>query len=128
MVSRELALAAARQALLALGREHEVLVSKSIAGTSTEQVASHANLGSELRTLENRVKFLEAQLESQAPHLQLYRLGAGSLLVAVVSIVVWLLTGTGIPFHPIFATGVIIASLGVIAMAFLVRTVKSRTQ
>ncbi len=75
----------------------------------------------EMRKLQERIQFLQSQLESQRPHLQLYRLGAGSLFVAVISLVVWLLTGTGIPFHPIFAAGVIPASLGVIAMGFLIR-------
>jgi hypothetical protein len=72
--------------------------------------------------LEQKIRVLEMQLESHRPYLQLYRLGAGSLLVAVLSLVVWLLTGTGIPFHPIFAIGVIPAAIGVIAMAFLIRS------
>lgn len=72
--------------------------------------------------LEQKIRFLEMQLESHRPYLQLYRLGAGSLLVAVLSLVVWLLTGTGIPFHPIFAIAVIPAAVGVILMAFLIRS------
>ncbi len=120
VLSRELALAAARQFMLSFDRGREAFVTKSVGGTSTEQIAGHDSEG-ELCDLQEKVKFLEAQLESQMPHLQLYRLGAGSLFVAVISIIVWLMTGTGIPFHPIFAAGVIPASLGVIAIAFLIR-------
>jgi hypothetical protein len=72
--------------------------------------------------LQQKIRFLEMQLESHRPYLQLYRLGGGSLFVAVLSLVVWLLTGTGIPFHPIFAVGVIPAAIGLIAMAFLIRS------
>jgi hypothetical protein len=75
----------------------------------------------EVRKLQEKVKFLEMQLESDAPHLQLYRLGAGFVLMSVVSVVAWLLTGVGIPFHPLFAAIVTPAAAGVIAMAFLVR-------
>ena len=140
VISRELALAAARQSFawgqpaasaryynipqlkaVLSGREEEVPVRKAEA--STEQGLSHEPTV-ELRRLEEKVKFLEAQLHSQMPYLQLYRLGAGSLFVAIISIVIWLLTGTGIPFHPVFAAGVIPAALGVIAMAFLVRPAK----
>jgi hypothetical protein len=78
--------------------------------------------------LERKIAFLEMQLESNRPYLQLYRLGAGSLFVAFLSLAVWLLTGTGIPFHPIFAIGVIPAAIGVIAMAFLIRPESSRKQ
>jgi hypothetical protein len=97
-------------------------------GWKTEHARHISDQSTELRTLQERINFLEAQLTSQRPYLQLYRLGAGSLFVALLSIVVWLLTGTGIPFHPIFAAGVIPASLGVIAMAFLMRSSKPPEQ
>jgi hypothetical protein len=71
--------------------------------------------------LEQKISFLETQLEAHRPYLQLYRLGAGSLFVAALSIAMWLFAGVGIPLHPIFAVGVIPAALGVIAMAFLIR-------
>ena len=76
--------------------------------------------------LEKQIRFLEMQLESHKPYLQLYRLGAGSLFVAVLSLAVWLLTGIGLPFHPIFAVGVIPAAIGVIAMAFFIRPARNR--
>lgn len=142
-ISRELALVATRQAYLRYSqqgidlwhhkiprskallasREYESPFSKPIDFTDTRVRFEHNR---ELRELRERIRFLEAQLESQSPYLQLYRLGAGGLFVAVISIVIWLLTGTGIPFHPLFAAGVIPASLGVIAMAFLVRTHKQQ--
>lgn len=75
----------------------------------------------DLGKLKERVAFLEAQLESHRPYLQLFRFGAGSLFLAVLSILTWLLNGTGIPFHPVFAAGVVPAALGVIAMSFLIR-------
>jgi hypothetical protein len=92
---------------------------QAVARSSEDSV----NRGSdkEIRRLQERIHFLQSQLQSQKPHLRLYRFGAGSLFVAVISLVVWLLTGTGIPFHPIFAAGVIPASLGVIVMGFLIR-------
>jgi hypothetical protein len=91
---------------------------------STEARSSAAVVTSadaEIRRLTERVRFLEAELRTDRPYLQLYRLGASSLLVSALSLMVWALTGIGIPFHPIFAGCVIPASLGVIAMAFLIR-------
>jgi hypothetical protein len=72
------------------------------------------------------VRFLEAQLGTDRPYAQLYKLGAGSLFVAVISLVFWGLTGIGAPFHPIFAAAALPASVGIIAMAFLVRGEKSQ--
>ena len=84
-----------------------------------------ANNHVDAQVLQQRVRFLEAQLEADRPYLRLYRLGAGSLFVAILSLVVWLLTGAGMPFHPIFAAVVIPAAMGIIGMAFLLRTSKS---
>lgn len=136
VISRELASAAARQILLAWGPQSIKFVSldqpaRSLLASKEQPIiampADHSVKGSaEVCALEDRIRFLESQLEAQLPYRQLYRLGAGSLFVAVISIVIWLLTGTGIPFHPIFAAGVIPTSLGVIAMAFLVRSDKSK--
>jgi hypothetical protein len=75
----------------------------------------------EKRKLEGKVRFLETQLQSDRPYSQLYRLGAGSLFVAIISLVFWGLTGIGAPFHPTFAVTLIPASIGAIVMAFLIR-------
>jgi hypothetical protein len=143
IISRELALAATRQVYLqrveqgiwidpvyeSLQRKARLAWTQKRDATPNfilEASIAHANreCRTELRKLEEKVRFLEAQIKSQRPYLQLYRLGAGSLFVAVLSIVVWLITGIGIPFHPIFALGVIPAAIGVIVMAFLVRSAK----
>lgn len=71
--------------------------------------------------LEDRVRFLETQLRGDRPFSQLYKLGAGSLFVALMSLAFWAFTGIGAPFHPIFAAAVVPASIGAIAMAFLIR-------
>ncbi len=88
---------------------------------SSSEAAGGAVRNQEVRRLEDKVKFLEAELRSDRSYLQLYRLGASGLLLAVVSLMVWAATGSGVPFHPIFAACVIPASLGVMAMAFLMR-------
>jgi hypothetical protein len=98
---------------------HKLLATRRDAERASE--SKFPDESAELRSLKEKACFLEAQLESQRPFLQLYRLGAGCLFVAIISIVIWLITGTGIPFHPIFAAGVIPAALGVIVMAFLIR-------
>jgi hypothetical protein len=78
-------------------------------------------LNAELHT---KVRFLEMQLQADRPYAQLYKLGAGSLFVAVISLVFWGLTGIGAPFHPIFALAAVPVSVGLIGMAFLVRGAK----
>ena len=75
----------------------------------------------EVQPLLDKIKFLEGQLRSTLPYLQMYKFGAGSLLVAIVSLIVWAFTGAGVPFHPVFAALVIPAAIGLMAMAFLVR-------
>lgn len=87
--------------------------------TSQDTAASTPDI--EAQRLLERVKFLEAQLRSSLPYLQMYKFGAGSLLVAVISLLAWLLTGTGAPFHPVFAVMVIPVAIGLMVMAFLVR-------
>jgi hypothetical protein len=74
-----------------------------------------------VKELEKKVKFLESQLHCDRPYLQLYRLGAGGFLAAIISLVMWVAAGVGIPFHPIFAAGVIPLSIAIIVMAFLIR-------
>jgi hypothetical protein len=71
--------------------------------------------------LQEKVRFLEAELRADRPYSQLYKLGAGGLFVAVISLVFWIITGIGAPFHPIFSAAVIPVSLGLIVMAFLIR-------
>jgi hypothetical protein len=110
-----------RKAVL-VGHENEWL-SQKLTKESFSEVTARKPDG-DMRKLEDRIKFLEAQLQSQKPYSQLYRLGAGSLFVSVISLLVWLLTGTGIPFHPIFAAGVVPVSICVIVMAFSVRPKK----
>jgi hypothetical protein len=102
------------------GQEREWPPPKLLQGSSSE-AAGGAVRNQEVRRLEDKVKFLEAELRSDRSYLQLYRLGASGLLLAVVSLMVWAATGSGVPFHPIFAACVIPASLGVMAMAFLMR-------
>jgi len=77
-----------------------------------------------LQQLQARVRFLESQLQSDKPHLQLYRFGATTLLISLISLVVWAVDGIGIPFHPLFAAGAIPVSIGVIVMALLTRPVE----
>jgi hypothetical protein len=76
--------------------------------------------------LSARIRFLESQLKTDRPYSQLYKFGAGSLFVALISLAFWAVTGIGAPFHPIFALGVVPAALGVMAMAFLVRREKRK--
>lgn len=84
---------------------------------------SHENCvpKADVQPLLDKIKFLEVELRSNLPYLQMYKFGAGSLLVAVVSLLVWAFTGTGVPFHPVFAAMVIPAAIGLMVMAFLVR-------
>jgi len=128
VISHELAVTAMRQRFLASAQQpynvqsrKALFTNRSRAEFVPAKLLQPTEPSVEVRQLKEEIKFLEAQLESQVPYLQLYRFGAGGLFVAIISIVVWLLTGTGIPFHPIFAAGVIPASVGVIVMAFLVR-------
>lgn len=97
------------------------------ASTQATTVAVESHAGN-VQRLEQKIRFLEAQLESQRPYVQLYRLGATSLFVALISLAAWALTGTGIPFHPLFAAGAIPAAIGVIIMAFLIRPGSERSK
>ena len=74
--------------------------------------------------LEDRVRILEHFLSCDRPYLHLYRLGACSLLAALLSLLTSMLLGVGIPFHPVFAIVVTPASLGVMVMAFLIKPKK----
>jgi uncharacterized membrane protein (DUF485 family) len=71
--------------------------------------------------LQARVRFLEAQLRADAPYLRLYKFGAISLGLAIVSLIGWAITGIGVPFHPVFAAMAIPVAIGVIVMAFHLR-------
>lgn len=74
-----------------------------------------------IHELQQEVELLKFQLRSASPYKQLYRLGATGLLLAVLSITVWTLTGVGLPFHPVFAFGMVPTCAVIIAIAFLVR-------
>jgi hypothetical protein len=88
----------------------------------------HEHSSTKTIELAEKVHFLESQLQCDRPYLQLYRLGAGGLLGAVTSLVVWVITGIGIPFHPMFAAGVIPLSIAVIVMAFLIRPTSASSE
>lgn len=75
----------------------------------------------ENKKLRERLRFLEAQLQSDRPYLHLYKIGAGGLFASVISIAIWVFTKIGAPLHPVFAAFAIPASIGAMAMAFLVR-------
>jgi len=107
-----IAVAAPTELELAAGSPRETDAATSVASCRPDM---------EVGQLLKRIEFLEAQLRSNVPYLQMYKFGAGSLLVALVSLLVWLFTGTGAPFHPIFAAMVIPAAIGLMVMAFLVR-------
>lgn len=70
--------------------------------------------------LDAKVQFLEHQLRSQRIDLQLFRFGGGGFLVAVGSLLLWVFTGIGVPFHPVFAALAVPASVGTMVMAFLI--------
>lgn len=74
-----------------------------------------------LAQLQAKVRFLEAQLRADLPYLQVYRFGGASLLMAIVSLAVWAVTGVGVPFHPVFAAMVVPVAIGVMVMAFFLR-------
>ncbi len=75
----------------------------------------------ERNQLETKSLLLEHQLHCDRPYLQVFRLGAASLLLAVLSLLVWFFTGVGVPFHPVFATATILAAMAAIVMAFLIK-------
>jgi len=77
--------------------------------------------------LELKVRLLENQLHCDRPYLQLYRLGAGGLFVSIISILMWLTTHVGAPFHPLFAAVAAPVSGGQIAMGYLVKPKKPTT-
>jgi hypothetical protein len=77
-----------------------------------------------IQQLQQRVCFLEHQLHSDRPYQRLFRIGAITLSIALMSLLMWAITGVGMPFHPLFATGVIPAAIGVIIIAFAIRPSK----
>jgi len=79
----------------------------------------------EKEDLETKIQLLEHQLQCDRSHLQLFRLGAASLLISLLSILFWRITGVGAPLHPVFAAVVVPISAGLMAMAFLIRSGKS---
>jgi DNA-binding response OmpR family regulator len=79
-----------------------------------------------VRDVVNQIALLQMALEANLPHLRLYRWGAAGLLMSIVSLAAWKLTGLGIPFHPFFACCGCITSLGTMVMAFLVKARSTR--
>ena len=71
--------------------------------------------------LQARIRFLEAQLRADLPYLQIYKFGGTSVLVAIVSLAAWAITGIGVPFHPVFAAMAVPVAIGVMVMAFFLR-------
>jgi hypothetical protein len=78
----------------------------------------------EKEDLRMKVELLEHQLQCDRSHLQLFRQGAAGLLISLVSILFWWITGVGAPFHPVFAAVVMPVSVGLMAMAFLIKSTK----
>jgi hypothetical protein len=74
--------------------------------------------------LKLKIELLEHQLQCDRSHLQLFRLGAASLFISLLSILFWWRTGVGAPFHPVFAAVVMPVSVGLMAMAFLIKSTK----
>jgi len=74
--------------------------------------------------LQMKIRLLENQLQCDRSYLQLFRLGAASLLVSLLSILFWWITGVGAPFHPVFAAVVLPVSVGLMAMAFLIKSAR----
>ena len=60
-------------------------------------------------------------IEHRRLYLDLYALGAVCVFLSALSLGVWLITGIGIPFHPVFAAGVGPLGIVLIVMAFLIR-------
>lgn len=113
---------ARRQILEAVSRKGvTAVVPTTSVGLPAVTSHEHRVSKAEVQPLLDKIKSLEIQLRSNLPYLQMYKFGAGSLLVAIVSLIVWAFTGAGVPFHPVFAALVIPAAIGLMAMAFLVR-------
>ena len=65
---------------------------------------------------ENMVKLMDQ------PHARMFRFGAGWFLLCVISLLSWWLTGTGMPFHPIFAILGTPTSIIVVIMSFMIKS------
>lgn len=102
-------------------KEAEAMCLKDVPSQPIHQIAPPSPPDQHIRDLEQKIQFLQSQLHTQEPYLQLYRLGASGFFMSLVSLITWFLFGLGVPFHPIFAAVVIPASVGVMIMAFLVR-------
>lgn len=91
-----------------------------------EASKGNATSESEVARLRGKIQFLEHQLQSDRLHLRLYRLGAGAFLLGAFSLLVWLFTGVGAPFHPVFSVITLPVSAAIMGMAFLARPARSR--
>ena len=92
--------------------EPQPIAGKRILPFEQDMKAHDKSTEMKIHELESKVCFLENQLQNDKPHLQLYKIGAGSLLTAVASLTLWMVAGIAAPFHPIFAAVVIFAALG----------------
>ena len=113
---------ARRQILEAVSRKGVAVVAPTTSvGLPVPLVQQSCAPELKVQSLLDRIKVLEGQVKSNLPYAQMYKFGAGSLLIAVLSLIVWAFTGAGVPFHPVFAAMVIPAAIGLMIMAFLVR-------
>jgi hypothetical protein len=72
--------------------------------------------------LKMRIRLLERRPQKpEHAFTALYMCGAVSFWITAVSLAIWWLADIASPLHPIFASLVIPASVGVMGMAFLVR-------
>jgi hypothetical protein len=99
----------------------KVVTNKDIMQLPSDLEALHDK---EKEDLKMKIELLEHQLHCDRSHLQLFRLGAASLLISLLSILFWWRTGVGAPFHPVFAAVVIPVAAGLMAMAFLIKSTK----
>ncbi len=73
------------------------------------------------KELSKKVDLLKADLRQNAPHLQLYRFGAGAVTLSSISLLSWLISGVSIPFHPVFVITTFPMGIAFMAMAWLTR-------
>ena len=95
-------------------------VREGVAEPPAEQEVEAMSL-KKIRQLETKTRLLESELRRDRPYQRVYRLGAGSFLVALTSVLFWGFTGIAAPFHPVFALIVLPVSIALIVMAFMIR-------
>jgi hypothetical protein len=102
-----------------VGLSAEGIVSKGVIQLTRPVGTVHDQ---EKEDLKMKIELLENQLLCDRSHLQLFRLGAASLLISLLSILFWWRTGVGAPFHPVFAAVAVPVSAGLMAMAFSIKS------